>query len=74
KVCCFININPFKTVRVLSQMLGLNQSFPKLFSSRKLEIITVNISITSSDIYPTIVLFSYAQSYNIGYGRQPAGQ
>ncbi|MEW8419003.1 MAG: hypothetical protein AB2669_12770, partial [Candidatus Thiodiazotropha endolucinida] len=27
-VCCFININPFKTVRVLSQMLGLNQSFP----------------------------------------------
>ncbi|MES9842833.1 MAG: EAL domain-containing protein, partial [Candidatus Thiodiazotropha endolucinida] len=29
KVCCFININPFKTVRVLSQMLGLNQSFLK---------------------------------------------
>ncbi|MES9842949.1 MAG: AAA family ATPase, partial [Candidatus Thiodiazotropha endolucinida] len=34
KVCCFININPFKTVRVLSQMLGLNQSFLKLYSIR----------------------------------------
>ncbi|MES9896741.1 MAG: flagellar export protein FliJ, partial [Candidatus Thiodiazotropha endolucinida] len=37
KVCCFININPFKTVRVLSQMLGLNQSFLKLYHQEYLE-------------------------------------